>query len=101
MALFSVIHPASKTLGAAIEAIDDDKAHRAVFLAALLTLTPVASPATTAADTTPAPAASSAITVMPLGASMTNGKGSSTGNGYREELRQRLRSFCSPIRNRG
>jgi lysophospholipase L1-like esterase len=59
------------------------------LLAALLTLTPLSAPV---ADTAVAPtdAAAGTITVMPLGASMTFGKGSSTGNGYREELRQHL-----------
>jgi lysophospholipase L1-like esterase len=59
-----------------------------VLLAALLTLSPVALPADAAADSVPA--ATSEVTVMPLGASMTFGKGSSSGNGYREELRLSL-----------
>lgn len=54
------------------------------LLSSLLTLAPLAAPAAVV------PAADAALTVMPLGASMTYGTGSSTGNGYREELRLRL-----------
>ncbi|GAA3601718.1 SGNH/GDSL hydrolase family protein [Kineosporia mesophila] len=68
------------------------RAHRITLLAATIGVAALGLGATTATQAAQAAESTAAVPVkiMPLGASMTYGTGSTTGNGYREVLRQQL-----------